>query len=221
MHRGDSCVYGSAPPDRGRPQRVQFDPRGRESREDRHDRRKAERLQAASIPQASRPTTGFSSAPPTGCSRKTSDIWRGDLTTVQEFQFDGGESRPMTGMTGFTDFESRPGTSRTNVSEDLYMVNGIMPTRYPSKELQEEGVRPDTSRIYHPYQPNFEQLSGERLPVEKKRPAMIKKKGAFHPQASVGPDMEDSRPVDSRPGTGATGVSQYARKRSDVTGHYR
>jgi len=120
-------------------------------------------------------------------------------------------------MTGFTDFESRPGTSRTDMSEDLYMVNGIMPTRYPSKELQEEGVRPDTSRIYHPYQPNFEELTGERLPpVEKKRPAIIKKKGAFNPQASMSPDIGDSRP-----GTGATGVSQYARKRSDVTGHYR
>ena len=35
-------------------------------------------------------------------------------------------------------------TSRTDVSEDLYMVHGIMPTKFEAKP-----PRPQTSRFYH------------------------------------------------------------------------
>jgi len=123
----------------------------------------------------------------------------------------------MTGRTGIDNYfdwdRERPMTGRTDMSEDLYMVNGIMPTKYPTEKLKEDGVRPDTSRIYHMHQPNYEDLSGVELPpikTKKKLKGRIKKKGSFEPPESI---KEESRP--------GTGASEFARRRSDVTSHHR
>lgn len=154
-------------------------------------------------------TTEF--PPCTARSHMTSEVWRPDMTSTQELDIfeDEFQSRPPTGQSGFGyDAEQyRPLTGRTDRSEDLYMLNGVMPTRYPTEELKEDGVRPDTSRIYHAHQPNYSELQQERLPpIDKPRKKpVLKKKGAFKPLGAI-----DERGPRDRPPTGG---AEYGRPR--------